>query len=57
MDSNTELIRRTIDEFSWQKAFFNNNIDEKVDTFNKILNKLSNFIPQERLTCDDRGPP
>ena len=40
-DSNTELIRRTIDEFIWQKAFLNKHIDEKVDVFNKnILKKI-----------------
>ena len=36
----------------------NKNVNEKVDTFNKtILNILSNFIPHETITCDDRDPP
>ena len=57
-DADTELIRRAIDGFNWQKAFSNKNVNEKVDTFNKtILNILSNFIPHETITCDDRDPP
>ena len=31
---------------------------EKKNFFNKtILNTLSNFIPDEILTCDDKDPP
>ena len=59
-DADIELIRRAIssDGFNWQKAFSNKNVNEKVDTFNKtILNILSNFIPHETITCDDRDPP
>ena len=41
-----------------KKASSNKNVNEKVDTFNKaILNILSNFIPHETITCDDRDPP
>ena len=55
---STELIRRAIDEFNWQKAFSNKNINEKEDTFSKIIqNILSNFIPHETLICNDRDPP
>ena len=33
-------------------------LNEKVNTFNiTILNILSNFIPLEILTCDDKNPP
>ena len=56
-DADIELIKRAIDGFSWQKAFSNKNVNEKVDTFNKtILYILSNFIPHEAITCDDRDP-
>ena len=35
-----------------QKTFSDKNVNEKVDTFNKtILNLLSNFIPNETITC------
>ena len=56
-DANTELIRRAINEFNWQRAFLNTNVNEKVDIFNStILNILSNFIPHEIVVCDDKDP-
>ena len=57
-DANTELIRRAVDQFNWQKAFLNKNVNEKVNIFNEtILNILRNFIPHETVLCDDRDPP
>ena len=45
---NTELIRRAVHEFNWQRAFSNLNTNERVYFFNKtILNVVSNFIPHE----------
>ena len=56
-DANTELIRPAVDQFNWQKAFLNKNINEKVTIFNQtILNILRNFIPHETVLCDDRDP-
>ena len=53
-----QLIRRVIDGFNWRKAFSNESVNEKVDTFNQtILNVLSTFIPHETRICDDRDPP
>ena len=57
-DADTELIRRVVDHFNWQKAFLNKNVNEKVNIFNEtILNILRNFIPHETVLCDDRDPP
>ena len=57
-DANTELIRRAINEFNWQRAFLNTHVNEKVDIFNStILNILSNLIPHEFLVYDDKEPP
>ena len=57
-DANTQLIRRAINEFNWQRAFLNTNVNEKVDIFNStILNILSNLIPHEFLVYDDKEPP
>ena len=57
-DANTELIRRAINEFNWQRAFLNTHVNEKVDIFNStILNILSNLIPHEFLVYDDKDPP
>ena len=55
-DANTELIRRAINEFNWQRVFLNTNVNEKVDN-STILNILSNFIPHEFVVCDDKDPP
>ena len=57
-DSNVDLIRRSINEFDWDRAFANKHVDEKVWIFNKTaLNILSNFIPHEVTVCDDKDPP
>ena len=57
-EANTGLIRRTIKEFNWEKAFSNTSVNEKVDIFNRtILNILSNFIPQEIIVYGDKDPP
>ena len=55
---NTELNRRAVHEFNWQRAFSNLNINERVSFFNKNnLNIVSNFIPHETVICNDRDPP
>ena len=44
--------------FDWDRTFVNTNVNEKVLILNKtILNILSNFIPHETLTVDDKDPP
>ena len=41
--------------FDWDRTFVNTNVNEKVFILNKaILNILSNFIPHETLTIDDK---
>ena len=43
--TNTELIRRAIDDFDWLRALSNVNVDEKVSFFTKtLLNIIQNFI-------------
>ena len=54
-DANTELIRRAINEFIWQRAFLNTNVNKKAHIFNSTsLNFLSNFIPREFVVSDDK---
>ena len=56
-EANTDLIRRRISNFNWEKAFYNTNVNKKLSIFNEtILNVLSNYIPHETLTCDDKEP-
>ena len=56
--ANTELIRRAITDFNWNRAFLDTNVNEKVSIFSStILNMLSNFIPHETIVCDDKDTP
>ena len=44
-EAKTDLIRRALNDFIWERAFSNTNVKEKVCIFNKsVLNVLSNFI-------------
>ena len=57
-EANTDLFRRAISNLNWEKAFCNTNVTKKVSIFDEtILNILSNYIPLETLTCDDKDPP
>ena len=43
--------------FDWHRAFVNSNVNEKVFILNKTtLNILSNFVPHEALTVDNKDP-
>ena len=56
--ANTELRRRAVTDFNWDRAFLNTNVNEKVSIFSStILNILSNFIPLETIVFDDKDPP
>ena len=56
--ANVDHIRSSIDEFSWERCFANTSVNNKVYMFNKtIKNIMSNYIPHETITCDDRDPP
>ena len=55
--ANADLIRRSIDQFSWDIRFPHIDVNQKVHLFNQtIKNILCNFIPHETVTCDDRDP-
>ena len=57
-DANIDMIRKPISQFSWDKAFSNSNVNEKVYICSHtILNMLSNFIWHEYIMCDDGDPP
>ena len=50
-------IQRVIEQFSYEKSLRNLNINEIVSLFNRpIKNILSNYIPHETITCDDKDP-
>ena len=55
--ANVDHIRKAINKFPWERKFENNSVDEKVNIFNAtIKNILSNYIPQETITCNDTNP-
>ena len=57
-EAKTDLIRRALNDFNWERTFSNTNVNEKVCIFNKsVLNVLSNFIPHQTTLCDDKDPP
>ena len=56
--ANTELIRRTVTDVNWDRAFLNTNVKRKVSIFsNTIKNILTNFITHQIIICDDKDPP
>ena len=55
--ANIDQIKRALEQFPWEKSFGNLYINEMVYLFNKtIKNILSNYIPHETITSDDRDP-
>ena len=58
LDSNLDLIKRSINEFDWIRPFAHKHVDEKLSIFNKtVINILSNCIIHEVIVCDDKDPP
>ena len=44
--------------FNWDRAFENSNVNDMVDICTKTIhNMLSNFIPHQTITIDDKDPP
>ena len=57
-NADINLIRRAMNGFNWERAFFNLNIYEMVSAFNATVKKImANFILHETIICDDRDPP
>ena len=57
-EADTDLIQRSIEIFNWDRTFKNSNVNDMVDICTKtIYNILSNFIPHQTITIDDKDPP
>ena len=57
-EADTDLIRRSIEMFNWDRAFKNSNVNDMVDICTKtIYSILSNFIPHQTITIDDKDLP
>ena len=56
--SKTDLIKRAIELFDWEKSLFNLDVNKQVSVFSEtIMNIFGNFIPHETITCNDKDPP
>ena len=56
--ANSDHIKKKIDIFDWESALKYIYDNDQVSVFNSaILNIVTNFIPNETITCDDRDPP
>ena len=56
--ANTDLLKRAIQLFDWEKSLFNLDVNKQVSVFNEtIMNIFENFIPHETITCNDKDPP
>ena len=56
--ANVDQIRKAISEFPWDNRFPNISVNEQVQLFTQTFqNIISNYIPHETITCDDRNPP
>ena len=56
--SNTNQINRAIEIFDWEQRQHNVDVNKQVSVFiKKAINIMSNFVPNEIITCDDWDPP
>ena len=56
--ANSDHIKKAINLFDWESSLNNLDVNEQVSVFNEtIMNIMSNFVPIELVTCDDRDPP
>ena len=56
--ANSDHIKKAINLFDWEFLLNNLDANEQVSVFNEtIVNIMFNFVPNELITYDDRGPP
>ena len=52
------MISKAIQGFDWDKTFLDKSTEEKASILTKsILNIMSNVIPNEKVTIDEKDPP
>ena len=57
-DANTDLIKEAVNRVDWDTLLALNDVDSQVSKFSDvILNIMSNYIPHEKIVCDDKDPP
>ena len=56
--ANAENIQKAVQDFDWEKAFWNLSVDRKIDLLNEtLLNILRNYIPDKKTKFNHCQPP
>ena len=56
--ANSDHIKKAINLFDWESLLNNPDVNEQVSVLTQtIMNVMSNFVPNELITCNDRYPP
>ena len=56
--AQVDFIKRSIENFDWDRAFSSLGVNGQVELFNDtLLNIFSNFIPHEIIKCSSKDPP
>ena len=55
--ANTDMVSKAMEGFDWNNLFLNKDVNEKATILTKtVLNIMSNYIPNEIITIDDKDP-
>ena len=56
--AQVSLIKRSIENLNWTRAFEGLSVNDQVELFNdSLLNILRNLIPHENIKCSSKDPP
>ena len=56
--ARVDVIKNSIQNFDWNRAFLNLSINDQVEIFNHtLLNIFRNFFPHETIKCNPKDPP
>ena len=56
--TNTDLLKRAVELFDWEKSLSNLDVKKHVSVFNETnMTIFENFIPHETITSNDNDPP
>ena len=51
---NSDHIKKAINPFDWESSLNNLDVNDQVSVFNEtIMNIMSNFVPNDLITCHD----
>ena len=52
--ANVDHIRRSIDEFSWERCFANTSVNNKFHMFNKIIKSIITFLTKQLFAMTEQ---